>query len=74
MEAEIPGLELSYSDALAELETILDQIENDRVELDELAAKVERAATLIHHCRSKIERTQMQVQRIITSLEQGGAQ
>ena len=66
-------LELSYSDALEELETILDQIENDRVELDELADKVERAASLIHHCRSKIEHTEMQVQRIITSLESGGA-
>lgn len=60
---------LSYRLALEELETILDAIENDDVDIDDLAEKVERAAVLLHVCRDKIERTEMQVRRIIDTLE-----
>lgn len=58
-----------YKEALAELETILDQIESDAVDLDDLGARVERAAQLIQLCRGKIERAEMQVKRIIDSLD-----
>lgn len=59
----------SYRLALEELETILDAIENDDVDIDDLAQKVERAAILLNVCRDKIERTEMQVRRIIDTLE-----
>jgi exodeoxyribonuclease VII small subunit len=36
-----------YKEALNELEQILDQIEGGEVDLDDLGAKVERAAALI---------------------------
>ena len=59
----------SYKSALEELETILNAIENDHVDIDELAQNVERAAELLNVCRDKIERTEMQVRRIIDTLE-----
>ncbi|MEC9396011.1 MAG: exodeoxyribonuclease VII small subunit, partial [Myxococcota bacterium] len=55
--------------ALNELEQILDQIEGGEVDLDDLGAKVERAAALIQLCRGKIERAEVQVRRIIESLD-----
>ncbi len=39
--------ELRYTEALEELEKILDEIEQDEVDLDDLGERVERAALLI---------------------------
>lgn len=61
--------QLSYKDALRELEQILDQIERDEVDLDELASFVERAASLLQLCRGRITQTEQQVRRIIDALE-----
>ena len=71
-QAQAQAQEPRYSEAIAELEQILDQIENDEVDLDDLGSKVERAAELISLCRGKIERAEMQVERIVTSLDAGG--
>lgn len=60
---------IRYSDAMEELEGLLDEIESDDVDLDDLAVKVERASKLIELCRSKIERTEMQVKSIIDDLD-----
>jgi|AP45_3_1055517.scaffolds.fasta_scaffold33722_2 exodeoxyribonuclease VII small subunit len=66
---EHEGEEPRYKEALTELEQILDQIEGGEVDLDDLGAKVERAAQLIQLCRGKIERAEVQVRRIIESLD-----
>lgn len=70
---QVSGEEPRYAEAIQELETILDKIENDEVDLDDLGAKVERAAVLIQLCRQKIERTEFQVKKIVESLEGQGA-
>ncbi len=61
--------EIAYGEAMAELESLLDEIDGDDVDLDELAVKVERASKLITVCRDKIENTEMQVKTIIDGLE-----
>ena len=43
-----------YSAAVAELESILREIEDDDVDVDLLADRVTRAATLIDYCRDRI--------------------
>lgn len=43
-----------YSAAVAELESILREIEDDDVDVDVLADRVTRAATLIDYCRDRI--------------------
>jgi exodeoxyribonuclease VII small subunit len=65
-----PDEPILYKDALLELEKILDQIEGDEVDLDELASKVERAATLLQLCRGRIAQTEQQVRRIIEDLDE----
>ncbi len=62
--------EIRYSEALSELEQILDRIENDEVDLDDLGQQVDRAAQLIQVCRGKIEKAEVQVRRIIDSLDE----
>ncbi|MFU8804310.1 MAG: exodeoxyribonuclease VII small subunit [Bradymonadaceae bacterium] len=60
----------SYRAAMEELEEILAEIEDDGIDLDELAVKVERAAGLIELCRTKIRDTEIKVKSIIDALEQ----
>ncbi len=61
--------DVSYSEAVAELEAILEAIDRDAVDLDELGDKVSRAAVLIEHCRERIDATETQVQEVIQGLE-----
>lgn len=68
-DAQADGAPIRYRDAMAELERLLDEIDDDGVDLDELALKVERASQLIKVCREKIARTEMQVRSIIEGLE-----
>ena len=62
-------IDLKFSDAMDELEEILRRIEDDEVELDELADEVARASELISACRSKIERTEEEVKSILAGLD-----
>ena len=57
--------ELGYSEALAELETILKSLESDSVDVDVLATKVKRAAALISLCRSKISAARLHVEQVV---------
>lgn len=61
--------DVKYSDAVSELEQLLEDIDGEEVDLDDLAVKVERASELIRVCRDKIEHTEMQVRTIIEDLE-----
>jgi exodeoxyribonuclease VII small subunit len=61
--------EIRYADAIDELETILEQIEDEDVDLDDLAVKVERASELVDVCREKIDDTETRVRDIIEDLD-----
>lgn len=61
---------IGYADAMAELETILVDLEDDDLDVDVLAAKVERASTLIRLCRARIGAARVQVERVVASLDE----
>lgn len=60
---------LSYSQAVARLEEILDRIERGEVDIDELSTLVEEAAGLVTLCREKLTRAEVQVKKITERLE-----
>lgn len=60
--------DLRYSEALAELKGILVGIENESVELDDLAIQVQRAARLIGFCRDRIEKTELSVNKVFETM------
>ena len=66
---EASDTEPGYADALAELEEILDQLEDDDIDVDVLSTKVERAAVLIRLCRNRIRAAQVNVEEIVAELE-----
>lgn len=59
----------TFGEAMEELETILETIEGESVDLDDLSGHVERAAELIKLCRGKIARTEEQVESIMADLK-----
>jgi exodeoxyribonuclease VII small subunit len=66
-----PSAEVSsgYAEALDELEAILAQLEDGDLDVDVLASRVERAAALLNHCRSRLDAAQVEVERVVASLE-----
>ena len=58
-----------FTEAMAELEGILQEIEADDVDVDVLTARVARAAELIRITRERILATRTEVERVVTQLE-----
>ena len=57
---------LTYEQALAELQTIVNALENGETGIDELAAKVERAAELIQFCQEKLRQTDEKINTLFS--------
>ena len=75
-EATSTSDEIGYAEALAELDEILAELDDDGIDIDVLSERVERAAHLIAVCRGRIATAQERVARIVASLDQapdGGA-
>ena len=54
---------------MTELEQILEELEGEDPDVDVLADRVERAATLIEVCRRRIANASVQVERVVVALE-----
>ena len=65
----------TYAAAVDELEGILAELEDDRLDVDQLAERVARAAELIRLCRERIRATRLEVEEIVADLDgpEGGA-
>ena len=57
-----------YAEALSELETILAELERTDVDVDVLAAQVQRAAELIGFCRDRIGNARLQIEQVVAEL------
>ncbi|MGC9471699.1 MAG: exodeoxyribonuclease VII small subunit [Bacteroidales bacterium] len=62
--------EISYSEAIGEIEEILTQIENEELDVDELSLKVKRVASLIRICRDKLGKTEAEVEKILKEMDE----
>lgn len=60
---------ISYSEAMAEIEEILEKIESDELDVDELAEKVKRVSVLLKTCKDKLTKTNEQVEEILKEME-----
>ena len=63
-----PDDDLGYAEALAELDDILAELEDGDVDIDRLADRVRRAATLLERCRGRIDEAELEVTRIVSDL------
>ncbi len=56
--------EISYEKALAELEKILEELQNETVDIDRLSERLRKAYGLIEICRRKIDAAETEIQKI----------
>jgi exodeoxyribonuclease VII small subunit len=56
---------ISYSEAVTEIEAILQKIEEGKLDVDELAKKVSRVTDLLKICRDKLHITEKQIGEIL---------
>ena len=64
-----PVKELTYTQAVAELDAILREMQSDQCDIDTLAAKTRRASELIAECRARLTATDKELRDILASLE-----
>ncbi|TAN39851.1 MAG: exodeoxyribonuclease VII small subunit [Nitrospirae bacterium] len=62
--------ELTYSQALNELEKIVSEIEAEEVDVDLLAEKIKRASLLISFCKAKLRTAEDEVKKVLTALDE----
>ncbi len=60
-----PAKDLTYSQAVAELEKILRLMQSDECDIDRLAALTRRATELIAECRSRLMATDEELRAIL---------
>lgn len=58
-------MELSYSKAMQELDSIVAKMQSDNCDIDSLSEYIKRAAELIKYCREKLSTTDMEVKKCI---------
>lgn len=61
--------ELTYNQALAELENILSALRSDTCDVDQLAERTRRAVELLGICRGKLTAAEGELQTILKSLQ-----
>ena len=56
--------EISYEEAMAEVEQILSELQQETVNVDTLSERVKRASELITLCRAKLRKAEGEVTKI----------
>jgi exodeoxyribonuclease VII small subunit len=60
--------EFSFTDAVGEIEKILQKIESGDLDVDKLAVEVKRASELIRQCQKKLHNTEEEINSIFKDL------
>ncbi|KAB7614665.1 exodeoxyribonuclease VII small subunit [Amylibacter sp. SFDW26] len=65
--SDAPVAEMSFEQAMAELETVVSKLESSQVALDESIKLYERGAELKQHCETKLKEAEEKVAQITLS-------
>jgi exodeoxyribonuclease VII small subunit len=58
-----------YAEAFVELQAILVDLEGGEIDVDDLSAKVKRAAELIAFCRKRLADAEVEVKKVVDQVE-----
>lgn len=61
--------EIKYEDAVSEIEQIARDMDNGNLDIDQLGEKLKRAQTLIDYCKSKLTKTEEDINKLIHAEE-----
>ena len=56
---------MDYEKAIKEIETIVDQMERNELDIDQLAEKLKEAKQLIKECKDKLYKTNEEVKALL---------
>ncbi|MCA9402912.1 MAG: exodeoxyribonuclease VII small subunit [Candidatus Omnitrophica bacterium] len=62
--------ENKYSKSIAKLEEIINRIDNQKIDVDELSSQVKEAAALIKECKSKIDKAELEVKKVVENFKE----
>ncbi|MCR5158320.1 MAG: exodeoxyribonuclease VII small subunit [Prevotella sp.] len=57
--------EMKYEAAFAQLQAIVAKMENDELDIDQMAEQLKRAQELIKLCRDKLTKTDEEIKKIL---------
>ncbi|HCC86901.1 MAG TPA: exodeoxyribonuclease VII small subunit [Prevotella sp.] len=57
--------EQKYEDAVRQLETIVDKLENNELDIDQLSAELKKAQQLIKLCKEKLTKTDNEIKKLL---------
>ncbi len=60
---------MTYQEAMTELENIISGIEEENISIDVLSSKVKRATELIKICKTRLYKTDEEIQKVLKELE-----
>ena len=66
--------DIKYNEAIKKLDDIIQKIENEEIDVDELAGKVKEAINIIQTCKNKIDKAEMEVKKMVKSFENEAAE
>lgn len=61
---------ISYNEAVGEIEEILQQLENEELDIDILSEKVKKVSSLLKLCKKKLHQTEDEVQKILDTINE----
>lgn len=64
-----PVKEMTYREAIAQLDTIIRSMQSDDVDIDKLSAMTRRAGELIAECRARLVATDEELRTILAELQ-----
>ena len=59
----------SYTDAIQELQKILDKLESGDMDVDVLTEEIKRVSALLKLCKEKLYKTDVEIKKILDNLD-----
>ena len=66
--ADLNNLDLTYEEALQELQDILGRMQSNELGIDSLTENIQRASMLLDFCQEKLQKTEAEVQAVLKRL------
>ncbi len=60
----------TYSQAMNRLETIVRQIDNNELEIDQLAEKIKEANEIITYCSNRLTKAEQEVEKLLAQKQE----
>ena len=58
--------EIKYEEAVAQLEEIVEKMENDELDIDQLSEQLKHAKELVKYCKDKLTKTDEEIKKLLS--------